>query len=132
MRFGIDFNTYDQQKPRDYLRDGILAATSRGVGWYGVPWSPPSSMKTIDHANGKVGGVLNRLKPGYEDEVAKWLVEVIQWLESEGVPLPVAIGAQNEPDWGPDCYPGCIYSAEHMQKVTIELRKALDDALSES
>ena len=128
VRFAIDFKTYDQQAPREYLRDGILAATSRGVGWYGVPWSPPPSMKTINHENGAVDGVKNRLKPGYEAEVAKWLVDLIQWLEKEGVPLPVAIGPQNEPDWWPGFYPGCIYTAEQIQNVTVELRKALDAA----
>ncbi len=128
LRIGIDFNTYDKEAPREHLRDGILAATSRGANWYGVPWSPPSHMKTINHENGLVNGEKNWLKPGYEDEVAAWLVDVIKWLEKEGVPLPVAISAQNEPDWWPDFYAGCLYTAEQTPNVVVELRKALDAA----
>jgi O-glycosyl hydrolase len=128
VRFDIGYATYDDISKRGALRDGILAATRRGAGWYGVPWSPPVKMKTLNHANGAVNGELNRLKPGGEKDVATWLVELIQWLEKEGVPLPVAISPQNEPDWGPGFYPGCVYSPKQMQKTIIELRRQLDAA----
>jgi len=128
VRLNIDYDTYDKVKKREILRDAALAATERGMKWYGVPWSPPAFMKTINHVNGKVNGEINRLKPGYEDEVAAWLVDLVKWLDEQGVPLPIALDPQNEPDWNPPSYPGCIYSAEQIQTVTVELRKQLDAA----
>ena len=86
--------------------------------------TPPPHPQPAPRLNGEI----NRLKDGYEDEVAAWLVGLVQWLESEGVPLPVGIGPQNEPDWPPPSYPGCIYTAEQIRTASIELRKALDAA----
>ncbi len=126
VRFHIDYQTYDQVRAREILRDSILAVTDRGLAWYGLPWSPPVEFKTLNTPNGRLKGEINHLKEGYEDEVAAWLVELVQWLEKEGVPLPLAIGPQNEPDWPPPSYPGCIYSAEQIRTASIELRKALD------
>ncbi len=128
VRFHIDYRTYDNPQAREDLKNGILAVTSRGLDWYGLPWSPPVAFKTLDTPNGRLNGEINRLKGGYEDEVAAWLVELVQWLESEGVPLPVGIGPQNEPDWPPPSYPGCIYTAQQIRTASIELRKALDAA----
>lgn len=89
---------------------------------------PPVSMKTLNSPNGKVGGQPNGLKPGAEEEVAAWMVDLVKWLEIEGVPLPYGISPQNEPDFGPPDYPGCIYTAKQIQATTIALRKALDAA----
>lgn len=127
-RFHIDYETYDNIKRREILRDAILEATSRGLKWYGLPWSPPVFMKTLDSPNGRVGKKINRLKPGYEDEVAAWLTELVSWLEKEGVPLPYGIGPQNEPDYPPPGYPGCIYTPKQMQTAIVELRKKLNEA----
>jgi O-glycosyl hydrolase len=128
LRFHIDYNTYDQTWAREDLRDAILAATEKGMDWYGLPWSPPAFMKTIDSVNGRVDDVSNYLAEGYEDDVAAWLVDLLQWLDGQGVPLPLALGFQNEPDWDPPGYPGCLYTTEQIQTTTIELRNALDAA----
>ena len=128
LRVGIPWETYTSEKHRAALKETILAATSRGLSWYGVPWSPPVSFKTIEKPNGKYGQELNRLKPGFEDEVAAWLTGLVIELKNEGVPLPVGIGVQNEPDFGPPGYPGCVYTAQQMQTAVIELRQKLDAA----
>lgn len=128
VRFHIDYRVgFKDKRFRKDLRDGILTATKRGMKWYGLPWSPPVAMKTIEKPNGKVGGQVNRLKEGYEDDVAQWLVDLLVWLKSEGVPMPVGIGPQNEADFAPPGYPGCIYTAQQMQKTLIELRRRLDE-----
>jgi len=126
LRFHIDYNTYDKDWAREDLRDAILAATDRGMDWYGLPWSPPAFMKTINNVNGRVDDVSNYLADSYEDEVAQWMVDLIEWLESEGVPRPLAIGFQNEPDWDPPTYPGCLYTAQQIETATVELRNRLD------
>lgn len=128
VRFGIDYRTYDDIKAREALRDGVLAATSRGMAWYGLPWSPPTSMKTIDHPNGTIDGQSNRLTPGRERDVARWLVDLVLWLKAQGVPEPVALSPQNEPDFGPSGYPGCIYTADQLRTAVIALREELDAA----
>lgn len=128
-RFHIDYRVGEPNaRQREDLKQGILAATEKGLKWYGLPWSPPVEFKTINSPNGKVNGELNRLKPGSEDAVAQWLVDLVKWLAAEGVPLPVGIGVQNESDFGPPSYPGCIYTAEQMQTAVVTLRKKLDEA----
>ncbi|MEM6391527.1 MAG: carbohydrate-binding protein [Planctomycetota bacterium] len=128
VRFHIDYRTYDSPRARQELRDAVLAVTNAGLDWYGVPWSPPAHFKTLDTVNGRLKGEINHLKPGYEDDVAAWLVDLLTWLEAEGVPRPIIISPQNEPDWPPPSYPGCIYSPEQIRTAIIELRKQLDAA----
>ncbi|MGE9294743.1 MAG: carbohydrate-binding protein [Puniceicoccales bacterium] len=129
VRFHIDYRVgIPGNRQRDDLKQAILNATDRGMQWYALPWSPPVEMKTINNPNGAPKGELNYLKEGYEDDVAAWLTELVVWLRDEGVPLPVGIGPQNESDFGPPGYPGCVYTAEQMQTTIVELRKALDAA----
>ncbi len=128
IRFHIDYKTFDDDRAKQDLKKALLAVTSRGLDWYGAPWSPPVVFKTLDTPNGKLKKEFNRLKPGHEDEVAVWLVDLVKWLEAEGVPLPVALSPQNEPDFAPPSYPGCLYTGEQLRTAVVELRKALDAA----
>ncbi|MEO0515475.1 MAG: hypothetical protein AAF086_09325, partial [Planctomycetota bacterium] len=128
VRFHIDYNTYDKPKAREILKNAVLAVTERGRQWYGVPWSPPASFKTLDTVNGRLKGEINHLAEGYEDDVAAWLVDLTQWLHDRGVPDPLALSPQNEPDWPPPNYPGCIYSGQQIRTAIVELRQQLNAA----
>ncbi|MEM6821320.1 MAG: carbohydrate-binding protein [Verrucomicrobiota bacterium] len=127
-RIYIDEEVFDNEQRRDELKNNILGATEHGLKWYGVPWTPPVHMKTIEHPNGRVKGEKNYLKEGFEDDVAQWLTDLVVWLKENGVPEPVALGVQNEPDWPPPGYDGCLYTPEQLRKTGILLRKALDKA----
>lgn len=129
LRVDIIYRT-DSTDPRSavyrgYLKDTIQAATSQGMSWYGVPWTPPTRLKTINSPNGIVGGVENRLAAGKERELAIWLAETVKWLVDQGVPPPLGVGVQNEPDFAPP-YEGCILSNAQFRTAVIALRQELD------
>lgn len=125
----VDFlhDTYSSENAKKQLRDTILAGTERGLAWYGVPWSAPPALKVINDPRGKVDGVDNYLRAGEEGALAQWLVDTTLWLMDQGVPAPVALSVQNEPDYAPP-YDGCLYTADQLRKTAILLREKLDAA----
>ena len=130
VRLQIDPNIMSGNvKIYNAFKSGVLAATGRGMQWYALPWSPPAEYKTTGVVNGKDGsGNISYLKANYEDEVAVWLTSLLTRLKADGVPMPYAIGPQNEPDFAPPTYPGCVYSAIQQKRAVKELRLKLNAA----
>ena len=71
----------------------------------GVPWSPPSWMKT----NGAYRGGNMRQDPRTLDAYALYFSKYVQAYRREGIPL-FAIGPQNEPKYNDNNYPQCAWT----------------------
>ena len=124
LRVGIPYETFASPKHRAALKETILAATSRGMSWYGVPWSPPVAYKTIEKPNGKYGKELNRLKPGYEDEVAAWLTGLVVELQRMRACLcQLESPCKTSRILGRPAIPDASTSAAQMQTAIVELRQ---------
>ncbi|HEX6705552.1 MAG TPA: hypothetical protein VF169_12390 [Albitalea sp.] len=89
------------------------AAQARGALVFASPWSPPASMKIVDteRSNPLYSG---RLDPAMYANYAKYLNAYIRYAATRGVNL-YAVSLQNEPDWDPQTYESCLWSAEEMK-----------------
>jgi glucuronoarabinoxylan endo-1,4-beta-xylanase len=89
------------------------AAQARGALVFGSPWSPPASMKIVnaDRSNALYSG---RLDPAMYANYAKYLNAYIRYAATRNVNL-YAVSLQNEPDWDPQSYESCLWSADEMK-----------------
>ena len=72
--------------------------------FFASPWSPPAWMKTN---KSMCGGHLN---PLYYRAFAEYLARAIEAYKAEGIDI-IAITPQNEPEYFPDTYPTCGWTA---------------------
>jgi glucuronoarabinoxylan endo-1,4-beta-xylanase len=88
-------------------------AQSRGALVFASPWSPPASMKIVntDRTNPLYSG---RLDPAMYASYAQYLNAYIRYAATRNVNL-YAISLQNEPDWDPQDYESCLWSADEMK-----------------
>ena len=93
------------------LQNGA-AAQARGALVFASPWSPPASMKIVntDRSSPLYSG---RLNPAMYADYAKYLNAYVRYAASRNVNL-YAISLQNEPDWDPQTYESCLWSADEM------------------
>lgn len=88
------------------------AAQDLGATIFATPWTPPASMKinNSSRSNKLYSGNLN---PSSYGDYAKYLNAYINYATSVGVNL-YAVSMQNEPDWDPQTYESCLWSADQM------------------
>lgn len=93
--------------------DNGAAAQARGALVFATPWSPPASMKIVntDRSNPLYSG---RLDPAMYANYAKYLNAYIRYAANRNVNL-YAVSLQNEPDWDPQTYESCLWSADEMK-----------------
>jgi len=89
------------------------AAQARGALVFATPWSPPASMKIVnrDRSSPLYSG---RLDPAMYANYAKYLNAYVRFAASRNVSL-YAVSLQNEPDWDPQTYESCLWSADEMK-----------------
>lgn len=76
--------------------------------FFASPWSPPAWMKT----NGSMCG--GRLDRRYYRPFAEYLARSVEAYQAEGLDV-IAITPQNEPEYFPDTYPTCGWTAEQQR-----------------
>jgi glucosylceramidase len=97
-------------KDRAYVLP-ILQAARRiapDLKFQASPWSPPAWMKT----NGALTG--GEIDPAHFATYALYLAKFVAAYEAEGLPI-YAITLQNEPQYNPDTYPTCGWTAEQQR-----------------
>lgn len=103
----------------------------------GTVWSPPAWMKEnnaiiggkSNAINGETyvtekGEVFDRVKPEYYPHFAKWLVEMVKYYESKGVPIH-AISPANEPQFTQD-FESCVWTADDLATITAMVGERLE------
>ncbi len=92
---------------------------------FGSPCSAPGWMKNTGSMRGTGGSFL---LPRYYDTYARYFVKYVQAYEKEGIPL-YAVTIQNEPEFGPETYPGMIMTArEQADFIKNNIGPAFADA----
>jgi glucosylceramidase len=76
--------------------------------FFASPWSPPAWMKT----NKSIFG--GRIDPKFYAPFAKYLARAVKAYLAEGIDI-IAITIQNEPEYFPDTYPTCGWTAEQQR-----------------
>ena len=76
--------------------------------FFASPWSPPAWMKTN---NNICGGKIN---PKYYRPFAEYLARSVEAYRAEGFDI-IAITPQNEPEYYPDTYPTCGWTAQQQR-----------------
>lgn len=76
--------------------------------FFASPWSPPAWMKT----NGSMCG--GHLAPEHYEAYAKYLARSILAYQAEGLDI-IAITPQNEPEYFPETYPTCGWTAQQQR-----------------
>jgi glucosylceramidase len=117
--FALEWYSFDET-PGDYAmadfsigRDrGILIPYMKaamqfqpGLAIWGVPWCPPSWMKT----NGAYRGGTMRQDPRTLGAYALYFSKYVQAYRQEGINL-VAVAPQNEPKYNDNVYPQCVWT----------------------
>jgi glucuronoarabinoxylan endo-1,4-beta-xylanase len=94
------------------LQNGA-AVQARGGLVFASPWTPPASMKIVnaDRQNPLYSG---RLDPAMYANYAQYLNAYIRYAATRSVNL-YAVSLQNEPDWDPQTYESCLWSADEMK-----------------
>lgn len=94
------------EKDRAYVLPVLKAALRirPDLQFFASPWSPPGWMKT----NGRIPG--GRIDPTHFAAYAEYLARFIEAYRAEGIEIH-AITLQNEPEYAPDTYPTCLWTA---------------------
>jgi glucosylceramidase len=100
--FSID---YDKKIILPYIQQAFKNSGGQ-IKFIGSPWSPPAWMKT----NGNLHGGGN-LQTQYYQTMANYMSKFISDYGAAGVPI-WGVTPQNEPEYGPANYPGCIYTPQ--------------------
>jgi glucosylceramidase len=76
--------------------------------FFASPWSPPAWMKTN---NNICGGMIN---PKFYGPFAEYLARSVEAYQAEGFDI-IAVTPQNEPEYFPDTYPTCGWTAQQQR-----------------
>jgi glucosylceramidase len=76
--------------------------------FFASPWSPPAWMKSNKNICG------GRINPKYYAPFAEYLARSVEAYQAEGIDI-IAITIQNEPEYFPDTYPTCGWTAEQQR-----------------
>ena len=98
------------ERDREYVLPVLKAAQKLNprLRFFASPWTPPPWMKT----NGRYGsGSLRRECYPY---FAEYLAKFIEAYRREGIEIE-ALTVQNEPEFGPEPYPSCLWTAEQQR-----------------
>jgi O-glycosyl hydrolase len=88
------------------------AAQDLGATIFATPWTPPASMKTNNDSRKSKLYSGNLATSSYAD-YASYLNAYINYAAAKSVSL-YAISMQNEPDWDPQTYESCLWTADQM------------------
>ncbi|HZS61028.1 MAG TPA: hypothetical protein VFA43_17265 [Gemmatimonadaceae bacterium] len=109
----------------DPTQIAILIQALQNSEAYGVSsyiasvWSPPASMKTNNSLNG------GSLSTSAEAAYVAYLTKIVLTLHSAGMPLPMAVSIQNEPEH-PATYSSDVYTVAQWQRVITAARASFD------
>jgi len=94
------------QKDRKYVLPVLKLAHKKNpvLKFFASPWSPPGWMKT----NGSLCG--GRINPDCYNVYAEYLARFVEAYQNEGIDI-LAITPQNEPEYFPNSYPTCGWTA---------------------
>lgn len=94
------------EKDRKYVLPILKLALKKNpkLKFFASPWSPPGWMKT----NGSLCG--GRINPDYYKPYAEYLARFVEAYRDEGIDI-IAITPQNEPEYFPNTYPTCGWTA---------------------
>lgn len=98
------------ERDREYVLPVIQAAQRLNpqLRFFASPWTPPPWMKT----NGRYGG--GSLRAECYPYYAEYLVRFIEAYRREGIEVH-ALTLQNEPEFGPEPYPSCVWTAKQQR-----------------
>ncbi|UCG58555.1 MAG: hypothetical protein JSU70_03400 [Phycisphaerales bacterium] len=93
-------------KDREYVLPILKLAVKINpeLKFFASPWSPPAWMKTNKSMCG------GRLAPQYYGPFAEYLARSVEAYQAEGLDI-IAITPQNEPEYFPNTYPTCGWTA---------------------
>ncbi|QHT59779.1 hypothetical protein GXP70_07310 [Paenibacillus lycopersici] len=104
----------------------IQALAAKNLPYEMSVWSPPVGMKTLPIAGDKDGnGGVVTLRVDKEDTYAKYIVNMMKYIQNKGLPLPRFFAIQNEP-WTMADYDAAYYTPQQYQRVVKKVRAALD------
>ncbi|MHC4226000.1 MAG: glycoside hydrolase family 30 protein [Planctomycetota bacterium] len=94
------------EKDRQYVLPILKLALEKNpeLRFFAAPWSPPAWMKTNDNLCG------GRIDPRYFGSYAEYLARFVEAYRAEGIEI-VSVTPQNEPEFFPDSYPTCGWTA---------------------
>ncbi|MHC4727276.1 MAG: glycoside hydrolase family 30 protein, partial [Planctomycetota bacterium] len=98
------------EKDRKYVLPILKLAVkiNPDLKFFASPWSPPAWMKTN---RSMCGG---RINPQFYAPFAEYLARSVEAYQAEGIDI-IAITIQNEPEYYPDTYPTCGWTAEQQR-----------------
>lgn len=117
------------------LKDHLTVLRNGGIEkYYLTLWSPPPYMKTPNEVRyGTFNGQKQTLKDEYADgsgyDLSDYIVQVIQALTQSGLPAPIAVSIQNEPDIAP-VYDGAVYQTAQQTQNYRQVVKNLNTELN--
>eukprot|EP00026_Physarum_polycephalum_P007855 Phypoly_transcript_07924.p1 GENE.Phypoly_transcript_07924~~Phypoly_transcript_07924.p1 ORF type:complete len:503 (+),score=65.93 Phypoly_transcript_07924:156-1511(+) len=100
--FSVD---YDKNIILPYIQQAYKTSKNT-IKFIGTPWSPPAWMKT----NGDMHGGGNLKEENYQT-MANYMSMFINAYGQNGIPI-WGVTPQNEPEYGPQNYPGCVYDPQ--------------------
>ncbi len=107
----------------------IELARSFGKTYYMLSvWSPPAPFKSPPTTLGTDPKTKRTavLRPEREGDYCRYIVRVLKHLQTKRLPLPFALGVQNEPNYAPELWNGTRLSPAQWRRLTIEMRAVLD------
>ena len=98
----------------------------QGAFIFATPWTPPYRFKLDAEQTWGQSSNHGRLNPECVDEFAQWLEQYRAFMEQQGAAVDM-ISIQNECDFDPEGYEGCLYTPEEMATMVTAARKYIDN-----
>lgn len=110
----------------DSYVEPVKWAKERGATIFATPWTPPYRFKVDAEQTYGQSSNHGSINTDSIEAYAQWLEEYRQYMEDEGATLDI-ISIQNECDYDPDGYEGCLYSESEMAQMVTAARKYISE-----
>lgn len=98
---------------------------AHGITVFASPWTPPHRFKVDAEQTWGQSSNHGHINTDSIEAYAKWLEQYRQYMESQDAAIDI-ISIQNECDYDPEGYEGCLYTIEEMTRMISAARKYID------
>lgn len=98
---------------------------AHGITVFASPWTPPHRFKVGAEQTWGQSSNHGHINPDSIEVYAKWLEKFRQYMESQDAAIDI-ISIQNECDYDPEGYEGCLYTVEEITRMISAARKYIN------
>lgn len=113
----------DESNWKSYV-NAVKWAKAHGAIVFASPWTPPFRFKVGAEQTWGESSNHGHINTDSIDSYARWLERYRQFMEDQGAAIDI-LSVQNESDYDPEGYEGCLYTVDEMTRMVTALHQHL-------